>query len=228
MTKNKQGMWTCLTKKVYLYFSIMPFLSLLLSLPAHAQQHRDILVCLGQEELFFHENKITGPLYNLNQIFINELSAIKNVRVTEIDLDTICQSGRGNVSLSLLMSLLLQREKLFSIKKENDETEHFFEMRKNTIQVLLDDSPHIFFRYIAELQSQTPYPHCLTTKIPELKYFIEQLKYLEGDIPIGDLMKDKLQIRSIFSKLKKYQQIYQECLVLQKELDQKRSRKTAP
>lgn len=221
-------MWTCLTKKVSLYLSIMPLLSLLLSLPTHAQQQNDILVCLGQEEQFFHESKITGPLYNLNQIFINELSAIKNVRVTPADLDTICLSGRGNVSLTLLMNLLLQREALFSIKKESDETEHFFEMRKNTIEVLLNDSPHIFFRYIAELQSQTPFPHCLTTKIPELKYFIEQLKYLEGDLPIGELMKDKERIRSIFKKLKSYPQIYQECQVLQKELDQKRSRKTAP
>lgn len=226
MTQNKQGMETFPTKKVYLYFSIMAFLSLLLSQPTHAQQQKDILGCLGQEELYFHEKKITGPLYNLNQIFINELSAIKDVRVTEVDLETICQSGQGNVSLSLLMNLLLQRERLFSIKKESDETNHFFEMRKNTIQVLLDDSPHIFFRYIAELQSQTPYPYCLTTKIPELKYFTEQLKYLEGDIPISELMKDKERIRSIFRKLKNYPQIFQECQVLQKELDQKRSRKT--
>lgn len=213
---------------IFSYFIIAPFLSLLLTVPVYAQQKLDILVCLGQEEKYFHDQKITGPRYNLNQIFINDLAAIKDVRLQRRSLDRICRSGSQNVSLSLLMGLLIEREKLFILNKQKDETDSIFEMRKSAIDVLLNDSPHIFFRYIAELQSLTPFPHCLTTKIPELDYFTQKLKYLEGDIPIEQIINDKKRFLSIFEKLKGYERIYQECQVLQKELDIKRSRKTTP
>lgn len=223
---NKIFQAQLLNHKTITYIIMVPFLSLLLTVPLYAKQKLDILVCLGQEEKYFHDKKITGPRYNLNQIFINDLAAIKDVRLGPKFLERICRSGSQNVSLSLLMGLLIERETLFILNMQQDESVSIFEMRKSAIDVLLNDSPHIFFRYIAELQSQTPFPHCLTSKIPDLKYFTEKLKYLEGDIPIEQIINDKRRFRSIFEKLKDYETIYKECQVLQKDLDIKRSRKT--
>ena len=63
--------------------------------------------CLGEEELLIHKSGSTGPVYNLNQWIISEISG-QGIHVKEKYLLEICSNKDFSPSVSFLRLFLLK------------------------------------------------------------------------------------------------------------------------
>ncbi|HLT23130.1 MAG TPA: hypothetical protein VKZ84_06795 [Bacteriovoracaceae bacterium] len=175
---------------------------LLFSLPSWSNS-QGILRCLGLEEAKLHENKVSGPLYNLNQKLISELVQIPGVRINQVDYRRIC--GQGNESLKLLEQILIQGKSLFINTQQG--------MQKTITQEMIDDftilSKEIFLNFLAQVQMISPTPHCLNEHIPALPKLMEQIKYLEDEVDIQKIFGKK--DLAIFRQLQDYPLYFKAC-----------------
>lgn len=187
-----------------------------------------ILGCLGREELSLHKDHQVGPVYGLNQTLVNHLASIGETALKPQLLIEVCESKSLPPSVRLMEVLMLRGVQAFDTSKKPDETEHFHKMRMGNYETLLSELPHIFYSYLASLQSLTPYPFCLQEKIPELNYFTQRLQHLEDEVSSERLIDDKPKLKKVFEGLRRYGNILAECSLLQKELQKKRGRKTNP
>lgn len=176
----------------------------------------NLLHCLGKEELSLHSSKRTGPQYSLNQKFINEASSAGEFKLKEKYFKEICIVREFPPSIGLLKNLLLKETDIFeSVKSKNPS---FQALHEGNYESLVEKSPHILFEFLALIQSQTPYPHCLKKNIPELAQFMDKFQYLQGELDTRALIRDKKSISKIFIKLKYLDAIYSECDDIQKKL----------
>jgi len=182
---------------------------------SHAKAN-ELMSCLGQEELKIHRSKSTGAAYFLNQLFINELSALYGVNLTKKSLAIVCEPSDFSPSVNLLKLLLLKREKAFTIPNDDGGVNA---LKTSSLSGFVDDIPHVFFQYLSKLQALAPIP-CLDRHIPEVRFFIERFKYLEGEIDSSRLMGQAKQIERTFTKLKKLDEYILEC----QKTDEKRKR----
>ena len=172
----------------------------------------DILKCLGTEELILHQKKLTGPLYHLNQEFINELSSWGKVNIKKDQLDLICTSKKFSPSVNLLRHFLLYGKSFFNDTPTNMVSAVAARaLQKSLLDALLLKVPSLFFNYLSSLQALSTNPHCLNENIPELRYFIYQFKYLEDEVSSKDLLADKQKIKNIFSKINNLGSILKKC-----------------
>lgn len=199
-------------KKFYLTFILLSHLLI----PTEGLSN-DLLKCLGREELVIHKMKMGGPLYKLNQLFITELASWGGVRLKKEYVNSVCANDEFTPSVNLLKALLIEGGSIFMMKSSNNA--NFKALNKGRVDSLLDKTPHIFFRYLSDLQGLSNYPHCLNEKIPELPYFLERFKYLEEEYPVKDLIKDKLKLKSIFFKIKRLDKILKDCDRIKKKSD---------
>lgn len=183
-------------------------------------------MCLGREEWAFHQNKDTGPEFNLNQLFINELSALQSVELKPEFHRKVCEEGLFTPSVNLMRAILIHGRKIFDIRPLEDESQSFREMRVSGVATLESETPHIFFRYLAQKQIQMNYAHCFRDELPELQEFIDQYLYLEEDLPYESLIRDKDKFRRIFERLNNFEAIRKRCFERQKELESKRNLNT--
>ncbi|GAB4015475.1 MAG: hypothetical protein Fur0010_14550 [Bdellovibrio sp.] len=199
-------------------------LLILFSVSAHAASVKKILHCLGNEELTIHKAKTDGPVYFLNQLFINELSSFNDVEVKESELNKICQQKDFAPSVFLLYDMLLRGKEIFIIQIHKGE-EGLWSYKNSQIEDLLNRVPHIFFQYLAHLQTLLPTHDCLNTEIPEINFFMERYHYLETDFSTEKLIKDKSKIKSIFEKLKILDKTILKCQKIAKERYEKKHKK---
>lgn len=179
-------------------YGILLFLS-----PPSWSQSQGVLRCLGIEEARLHENKESGPIFQLNQKLISELVQIPGARINQVDFRRIC--GQGNESLKLLEQILIQGKSLFINTQQG--------MRKSITQGMIDDfivsSKEIFLNFTSSIQMISPTPDCLNKHIPELPKLLEQIKYLEDEISIQQIFGDK--DLKIFKKLQDYPLYFKAC-----------------
>ena len=163
-----------------------------------------ILRCLGIEEARLHEQKLTGPIFNLNQRLISELIQIPGVTIHQVDLRRIC-SGNDHESLKLLEQVLVQGKSLFI----NTQTG----MQKSITQGMIDDfivsSKEIFLNFVSQVQMLSPTPNCLNNNIPKLAKLLEEIKYLEDEVDISQIFAKK-EI-DIFNRLRDYPLYFKDC-----------------
>lgn len=182
--------------------------TILLSLNVAASTPKTILECLGREELIIHKNAINGPIYDLNQRFINELAAGNSIKVKSKFLKKICSHNEFTPSINLLRALLLNGKDIFITNSSN-------KVKSPYQSVAIDDItkkvPQVFFHYISKFQLLTSDANCLNETIPEIKFFQDKFKYLEGSISQEQLLKDKSKIEKIFSSLKNFDSIIKKC-----------------
>lgn len=192
------------------------FLILIFIVPSlFAAQEKTLLTCLGIEENRFHKEKNFGPLYKLNQILINEFAGSSNIVVKESHLKKICEKN-DSPSLVSMRELLVFGNQIFDFQVMNEKNlEYAYQI--SLIDELMRRAPHIFFSYLSELQGLTPKAGCLDSKIPELKELQEKFHYLENELSIENLMKEKKLVVAIFEKIKKFDEISELC---QKEIDE--------
>lgn len=197
-----------MTSKTIKYLSLYFILSLL-AWPTFAMQNR-LLECLGHEELLIHQGKTTGPIYYLNQEFINSVSSISDIDIKDSYYATVCHNKVFTPSVALLKTLLLHGEDVFDYSNL-DLTIPTDAFKKTTAQSLLKQVPHIWFSYLASLLTFSEAPDCFNKEIPEVSYFQERYKYLEEDYRVEQLMNDDKKIKSIFEKLTHLESIVKKC-----------------
>ncbi len=166
-----------------------------------------ILQCLGQEELMLHKTKNTGPVYNLNQTLVNQIATIPNLVVSDRDIKIICENKDYGPSLSLIRLMLLEGRSIFSIKK--DAVGHGLAIGQ--LGTFVEQSPHIMFNYLNEVQALMPTAHCLTDEIPEVQFFYDRYMFLEEDLNGRQLLKDKKRLNAIFKKINHLDRIIKNC-----------------
>ena len=165
-----------------------------------------LLKCLAQEEAQIHQQKLYNHRYHLNQEFFNSLASDAYVYLKEDLFERICQkNAHFGPAENLLFILLTEGQKAFSFKEEN------YHLQKASVSNLLELLPQLLFQYLSNLQAQAPTPDCLEKNIPEAKYFMEQFRYLEGEIPTSQILGNKDKIRRLFEALKNYQQMFNRC-----------------
>lgn len=179
----------------------------------------DLLYCLGQEELTLHNSKRTGPHYFLNQHFINEAASAGEFKLKRKYYREICEIREFPPSIALLRNILLFEEDIFIHPKVEDE--NLKALYTSGYKAFIEETPQIFFQFLALIQTQTQYPHCLKENIPMIHELTYKFQYLREELDLKELLKDKKLIDNIFTKLKYLDSIYRECDKKQKELDKK-------
>ena len=179
-----------------------------------------LIICLGNEEERLHLSKTTGPVYHLNQLFINEFAGANDIRLKSQYLKKTCASKSFSPSVLLLRLIMLKGADIFEL---GDLDLH----QKGMAEELAERSAHIFFNYLAGLQGMTADPQCLNKKIPEIKEFSERFQYLESDRSEHQILKDNKKINIIFNKLKKFDTIVRECEIEAKR-EQEKKESTGP
>ncbi len=199
---------------------LLTFILFIGSLNTLAESKRnDLLYCLGQEELSLHSSKKTGPHYFLNQHFINEAASSGEFRLKRKYYHEICEIREFPPSIGLLRNILLYEEDIFTTPKVEDE--NLRALYTSGYEAFISETPQIFFQFLALIQTQTKYPHCLKENIPKIHELTYKFQYLREELDLKDLLKDKKSIDNIFTKLKYLDSIYEECDKKQKELDKK-------
>jgi hypothetical protein len=169
-----------------------------------------LLQCLAREESHLHKQKTQGVLYRLNQEFINELATSNDIALKKNFVDEICSSKKHSPTVALLRSLLLHESSVYDLAlSEVDPAMRPFKM--GYINEFQKQVPRFFIQYISGLQAEMGTPDCLKKAIPEIAFFNERLKYLEEEMSIHEVMKDKKKIESIFTKLQNIKSIKQNC-----------------
>jgi len=175
--------------------------------------------CLAQEELIIHKAKTTGPVYHLNQRLINYFSTISAIDIKASYYPEMCNHPSFSPSVSLLRLLLLKGRIIFKFPKFREEDVAKKAVMDDSINGLINESPHIFFKFLAKLQGLTGRADCLGSKIPHLNYFLDRFKYLEEDYPISRLIEEKEKINEIFNSLKGFDRILSNCKPQKKNKD---------
>lgn len=162
---------------------------------------KKIMVCLGKEEQYLHEKKLSLPLYKLNQELINTLIQIPETVVLQEEIYTkVCNEKEKFPSLRLLELLILNEEPVFKIKIASGDITHI-EIAKGTISEVQDSSLKILLNFLSNIQASAPTSNCLESQFPQLKVFIEQILYTETETSKRDLFKNLKEKRKIFGDL---------------------------
>jgi hypothetical protein len=159
-----------------------------------------ILPCLGKEEAKLFKKKQLSPKLKLNRDMINVLVNSPDLALADNFYHIICDKNKS-ASQQLLLFSLLYDTKIFQRRITDLDNIRYF----------LSKIPQLFFSYLAQIQANMPKAKCLSQKIPEIKYYLNRFKYLQADIPIKDLFRDKNKIRNIFIKLQNIKKIYKSC-----------------
>lgn len=196
-------------------------LSCALSVPELFAAPNLLLQCLAKEETQLHKEKAHGALYRLNQEFLNELASSNDINLKKAFVDEICTSKKHSPSVGLLRLLLVKESDIYDLSlSEVENSMRPFKMAY--INEFQKQVPRLFVQYLSGVQSEMPTADCLARAIPELETFNERLKYLEEELNIHELIKDKKKIEKIFTKLESLPVIRSGCeKAAKKELKRK-------
>ena len=170
------------------------FMALLLLLFSQGARG-DLLVCLGQEELGIHRSRESGPIYYLNQFFINRFASGKKVILSGEYQKRICGKGVASPSVALLKYLLVVGNRIFvnSSKVTLTEREAF----------------RAFFVFLLKIQKIAPHHRCLEKHLPHYSYFTHRYKYLE--VMGVKLLKEKDKLMDMFRVLERLDVLLEKC-----------------
>ncbi len=178
-----------------------------LFLTAQVHAANPLLVCLGAEEKRLHQNKNTGPIYDLNQRITAEMIQIPGLSVSNEDFNLICGKKSYSESWKLLELSLRKGKNLFVIPASVTGLQR--SITEGMIEDYVRESKEILLTFISQVQTISPTPDCLLEEIPELNKFFTQIKYLQEDIDIKRIMAGK--DTKIFDKIKDYPAAFQRC-----------------
>ena len=202
MTKKKN-----FNKNYMAILYVLLFFSLPVTLKA-GKPYQSILQCLGMEEMILHRKKVRGPIYDLNQKLISEVSSGNLMKVKESIIKEICLGTDFSPSVNFLRNLLLKGKTIYEFDRENEK---IFRLQKAATETLQQKVPNLFFSYLISLQSLTNRADCLYKAIPEFNYFIQRFRYLQEEINPQKLLNEKDKIAIIFERLKKIEKVIRKC-----------------
>lgn len=185
-------------------------LSFLLISPAFAG---DILKCLGEQEKKIHLSKRAGPEYNLNQKLIAEMVQLQDAQLTPKAYSQVCQSKFVKPAQKLLELTLLEGKSIFVLKSSNNPTIN--SMNQGLLNDYIETSKELFLEYIASIQMLSPTPTCLAEEIKPLSDFFIEIKHLQEEVDLAELLKKK--DAKIFKLLKDYPKAFERCQLRNKK-----------
>lgn len=172
---------------------------------SYADEHQ-LLKCLGEEEKTYHLNKVQNPAYDLGQRLIAEMVQIPQVKLTAKNYSEVCEQKVSSRALKLLEISLKQGRNIFVIS-ENHKMQRM--MTEGMIDDYIEITKEIFLNYISQIQTLSPTPNCLKEEIPALDKFFTEIKYLQEDVDIREIFKNR-EI-DIFEKLQDYPKAFKKC-----------------
>ncbi|MES2529163.1 MAG: hypothetical protein V4598_18905 [Bdellovibrionota bacterium] len=183
------------------------FLTLILFLSTGARASTGLLMCLGAEEKRLHQEKDTGPFYDLNQRMTAEMVQIPDVTLNPADHKAVCDLKNFSQSWKLLELSLKKGKSLFVIPAS------ITGLQRSITQGMIDDysetSREILLNFISQIQALSPTPNCLFEEIPKLNQFFIEIKYLQEDVDIKKIMAGKDE--KIFEQFKGFRKAFQRC-----------------
>jgi len=189
---------------------LITILALFSNSPSWGAAKQTLLTCLGKEEATIHKNHLEGPLYTLNQQLINEVINLDEVPVKKQYLDQICADKSDfSPSVNFLRILLVEGKKIFDTESKTGDSST--QMKIYAIESITAHAPGIFFAYLSALQAMAKTPSCLDKKLPDLAFLMDRFRYLETELTVEALLKEKEHIFRIFSGLKNLDAIMKEC-----------------
>ncbi|EQC50443.1 hypothetical protein [Bacteriovorax sp. DB6_IX] len=165
---------------------------------------QSLLHCLGAEESHYAKQKYTGPNYRLNQLMIEEISSLSDLKVIPRVYKKICQDKSNYPSLLLLENLIHPKERLFQTSKNQ-----FIE--KSSLETIKENSGRLLITYLSYLQTVAKTPKCIEKEIPEIIPLYSRYRYLEDIVDPKDMNGSYNEIKAIFSKLKHADKILERC-----------------
>jgi len=181
---------------------------LLLSFSALAKP-KDYIYCLGQEEAFIHKNKIGGAYTKLNKEVISALVQMSTtINMKKKYVQQICNKNFS--SLEILRLLMTRPGKVFYTTQSAKRIAQYT-IDKNSMVDISDRSVFIFIDFLNAIQSQMKKSDCLLTKIPELKTFFKEMRFILEDVGIKRVMKSLGNPDIIFDKLEALQHDKKQC-----------------
>ncbi|MDH4467392.1 MAG: hypothetical protein QE271_04985 [Bacteriovoracaceae bacterium] len=162
--------------------------------------------CLGNEERFYHLNKISGPHYQLNQILINEFADLTGVTFRPEILKKLCVAPYDKkISRNLWDALFrLNDHGILEVDPKSDTAK---KLKKDFISKL----PALFDQYILILGNTAPRANCMLDLIPELKEIQEERKYLGDKVPFFDQARKNGVLTRALDKLQKIPKLWKDC-----------------
>ena len=194
---------------IYYHIITIFYLSLGMAFPLIAKNSDKtyaVTRCLGNEERFYHLQKISGPHYQLNQILINEFADLTGVTFRPEILNKLCIAPYDKkISRNLWDSLF----------RLNDHGIVEVDPRSDTAKKLKIDFisklPALFDQYVLILGNTAPHAHCLLELIPELKEIQEERKYLGDKILFFDQARKNGVLNRALDKLQKIPKLWKNC-----------------
>lgn len=176
------------------------FIFLLTITPILSAHGAKLMSCLGQEEAKLHKSRQDGPIYRLNQLFIDKFAPIGDLVLSKEMGPKIC--GQKHVAPALLFHLITKEKKIFRTSSKPN---------RGQIDAVINQVPRIFFRYILDLQSSASDTDCLKKKIPQMYYLLDRYKYLEDMGPERFFEVQKENIKNLLIKMNKIKPIVSLC-----------------
>ncbi len=194
------------------FFIFCLFVCYLSPIIAYAKITNKFLLCLAEEELVIHKNHETGPLYHLNQLFLNELMTIGEFKLKDEHIQKICsKKNKFAPSVNFLYFLLVEKKNIFDLSMfTGDDLRSEKGLQLASINNLLERTPHIFIKYLTDLQQLATSFNCLEKEIPELSTFFTQIMYGE-EINLDAAVSDNKKMQKIFDGLINFDLILAKC-----------------
>lgn len=179
---------------------------------------------MGREEHKIHKKKVSGAVYKLNMRMLEELVMFQKINIKPQLKKEICKSKAPPPSVRLLEYLIMYQDQVFDLSGKIHESEK--ELYRSSILEFNDVIPELFQLYVSLLQAATPKHSCLEENIPELKSLQSDIQYLEGEVPVKTLLKQKSRGEKIMMKLRNFDQINETCeQELKKKLEEEKKKK---
>lgn len=180
-------------------FSVLFLLFLAPSI--HAKPLKKFIVCLGQEEVYIHKNKIGGAYSKINQDMISALVQLSDNIVMRPKLeDKVCKQKFPSIETLKLLLTEKQSPFISQAKRGNIKARA---IDKNSLKELKEKSIHIFIDFVNAIQTQMNSAHCLKKKIPELANFYKKLRHTLEDVGLKQIFNEIKDIDTVFQKLQK-------------------------
>lgn len=191
------------------FYTGLIIFSLTFSYPSLGKKNK-LLLCLAREETQFHQKKITSPDYQLNQLYLNELASTGNIELKNRYYEIICSGKKAHPATGLMRHMLIFGSSIFKINISIQNVA-LHALHKATLEAMDKRTPHIFFSYLSQLQSKASTHDCFTKRVPHLSYFLERFKYLESEISVKRLIREKDKINEMFSAMLNSEEILKQC-----------------
>lgn len=169
-----------------------------------------LLKCLAREEQLFHQAKIQGPFYKLNQKMLLMISQFPKLMTQDTVLKDVCQAKQSeHPSMLLLEHFLLNSTKIFKIDPDVESEQ--VALLNNTLDEMRNGLPELLIGFLADLQSTLETANCLNKEVKEAAYFTDRFKYLQSVVDHQELFENKSKVRQLFSQLKNWPAIEKAC-----------------